>query len=481
MAAWYDPDLWYAKGPQPYHAQPGVALAAMKNAQEQAMQQTILPAKLKSLELDNQQRLLDIESAINLKQGMAEFAQSYNELSKLPDGWADPKAREVVSRAILKYPELVKSPLFQQAELNIDRASDNKRLLDKLKLDSEHQMRTDQIKVIQAEINAAVAAGNLTAAQSRIQALQDKLNAGTPDMQNVSAQVEDEIKAGKLTPENAAARRAELMGQRTSRPTGSQPDILDLQTARDKARAEGRSQDANEIQLQIEKLNTAPNNRMIRQVLPDGTVVEMPDTGTSSLMPSTRAQFQQKMASIDSLQGEIKGLAERLRPGAIGPIAAARETVSQFAGGVPGGNILEAVVGIGTKDFEQRQAMRELRANAVRAFSDHTGNISDRDQKMIDELLPPTGFKGNVRLAKASLESLRERAARKSLSLGSKLGQVSSWALEAIDARDLDQMVKDKIIDLSTLTPDQLKIIVERNQGLLPIAREELKRRQPVR
>lgn len=417
---------------------------------DQAMQESLFPLKQRSEQLKLEELSATVATSLSEAKGknlalsrLGRLSQIAVDISTDPKGFLKPENRAKLWQLAVDAPQLASMAQFQNLDKLFDVAADNE--------------------------------------NNRQRFLKD---AGTTDIKNAQAITDLRLKADEIElddPSEAQRLRqqADLIAKPTSSSTGVDPEFIRLQRLRDQATSEGRTKDASEIQTHIEKLNSIPGASKVRRtIMPDGSVTEEPITGRSDLMPSTRAQFQQKMTALQNLQGVVKDLSQNLRPGAVGPVAAAREAVSQYTGNIPGLNIADMVVGIGGKDFEQRQKLKELRAIAFRAFSDQTGQVSNRDQEMIDDLLPPTGFKGNVRLARQSLESLAENSARRALSYGSDLGQVPDWALQNADARDLTQMVGDKILKLEILTPEQLKTLVGRNQGFLPLAREELKRRQ---
>lgn len=101
----------------------------MEFGQKAKQDAAMFPIRQKLAEQQAQEGALDIASKIQMndlavkqKEAMPAFAETIKKITDLPGAWADPNAPKFLSETAVKYPWIVDSPMWKNAEKNIETA-----------------------------------------------------------------------------------------------------------------------------------------------------------------------------------------------------------------------------------------------------------------------------------------------------------------------------------------------------------------------
>lgn len=209
--------------------------------QQKVLNQQLTLQHIKGVGLQNVQQAITNENMLQVRGGMAAYGQMFNDISQLPNGWADPQAQRLLGEFVKKYPYMP-DKLIQSTEQWIDKA--NKRELDLQKFQTQAELRGILLEI----------------ANRRAELAQAKAEAGTREMQNVTArrQLLDEAEQAANRGDQATANKkledAKLI-------TGAMEKSPELGTRAEIERriddmissGEAREEDRADLRVQLEK------------------------------------------------------------------------------------------------------------------------------------------------------------------------------------------------------------------------------------
>lgn len=136
--------------------------------QQKVLNQQLTLQHIKGVGLQNVQQAITNENMLQVRGGMAAYGQMFNDISQLPNGWADPQAKRLLGEFVKKYPYMP-DKLINQTEGWMDKAVGRDLALQRLQ--DQATFRDIQLAIAQQRIDLLkdrAAAGGDTAAMKEV-------------------------------------------------------------------------------------------------------------------------------------------------------------------------------------------------------------------------------------------------------------------------------------------------------------------------